>query len=257
LFPDHLYIERIIILFLYDLIDKLYCTNIQVIIMNNIIELLQKNSLVWHAKTTSTTIDVKSTGFSELDEQIGGGFNRTGVIDILSDVAIGELRLLIPSLIGSTDKLLVFIAPPGDINAQTMLYSGIDVTKIIVITPKNQAEALWAAELCLKSGSCHAVLLWPTEALAIHHVKRLQVASEKGECQQFILREKLQESLSLPVDIRLSIEASNTGLLAKIDKRKRGWPVKAFNINMLDKWPILTVNNTASNVIDFPSISVG
>lgn len=224
--------------------------------MKNIIDFLQRQQLVWKGGYSLKKVDAKSTGFKALDDALSGGFMATGVIEILSEVAIGELRLLLPSINKSNDKLLVFICPPGNVNAQLLSAIGFDINSIIILSPKTQNEALWASELCLQSGCCNAVLFWSYEGLAIHHIKRLQVASEKGKCQQFILRNNQHETLSLPVDLRLSLTPSYSGLTARIDKQKRGWPSQAFNIDMESYWPSLVVKELSSNIIYFPTSRV-
>ena len=121
----------------------------------------------------------------------------------------------------------------------------------------NHNHALWAAELCLKSGCCSAVLFWPTDELEIHHIQRLKVACDKGGARQFILRAQRMESLPLPVDLRLSLKPSSLGLYVRIEKRKRGWPSGEFVINMSQLWPWLVVHDYSSNVIKFPNTKIG
>ncbi len=225
--------------------------------MNELIEILQNKQLVWQGAAKQTSSQYQSTGYSTLDEQLNGGFPQSGVIEVLSDIAIGELRLLMPSVTKDNNRLLVFIAPPGIVNAHMLAGFGIDLKSVIVVYPKDQKNALWSAELCLKSGACHSVLMWANDRLEIHQIKRLQLASEKGDSRQFLIRARRYEDLSLPVDVSLSLTAETTGLKAKINKRKRGWPSDVFNINMQSAWPKLTRQIRPDNVILFPERKVG
>jgi len=225
--------------------------------MNNLIETLQVKQLVWHGSAQTPTIDTVATGYAELDKQLNGGFPTTGVIELLSDHSVGELRLLLPSITRSTHRLLVFIAPPGTVNAQMLVSEGALLENTIIIYPKDKKDRLWAAEQSLKSGACNAVVLWTNDHLETHQIKRLQLASAKGRCPQFILRTTLNEALSLPVDLSLSLNAHHNGLIAKVNKRKRGWPTRPFKINMQNRWPKLTQKQQANNLLHFPNTKVG
>lgn len=219
--------------------------------MSNLIETLQNKRLVWRGVNQNIEKNLLSTGFTELDEKLSGGFDATGIIEIISDIAIGEFRLLMPSLLAeqSDNRLQVLIAPPGHINAQMMSEYGINLSNVIIINPSEQAEALWAAEQCLKSGCCSSVVSWLEESLKIHQIKRLQIAAEKGNCKQFIYRSKKSESIALPVDLSLSLIAEPQGLTVKVNKRKRGWPLAPFTVNFTQLWPELSIHKKASNVI--------
>ncbi|QBF83553.1 translesion DNA synthesis-associated protein ImuA [Shewanella maritima] len=226
--------------------------------MTNLIELLQHQHLVWQG-SAQVAPKATTTGFTELDEHLAGGFHTTGVTEIQSESGVGELRLLMPVLAEAKvqQRLIVFIAPQGLISAQALAAQGIELDKVLTIYPKDQQQALWTAEQCLRSGACHSVLMWSYQALEIHHVKRLQVASETGNCRQFILREGKAESLSLPFDLSLSLQTHAKGVTVKINKRKCGWPSEAFHINMVDRWPSLTQQALPDNLIPFPQVQTG
>ncbi|QOL27171.1 translesion DNA synthesis-associated protein ImuA [Thalassotalea sp. LPB0316] len=225
--------------------------------MQHLIETLQNKQLIWQGNAKQSKRGCHSTGHSELDKQLNGGFPESGIIEVLSDIAIGELRLLLPTLTDQSNRLLVFIAPPGGVNGHFLLNQGIDLNKVIVIYPEDQTSALWSAEQCLKSGACYSVVMWAYESLAIHQVKRLKLASEKGQCRQFMMRRQRCESLSLPVDLSISLTAADNGLNVRVNKQKFAWPSALFSLSMRAKWPKLTKTQLADNVIVFPHTKVG
>ena len=228
--------------------------------MNNLIELLQHQELVWQGTTKVPGQEENlSTGFGELDQQLDGGFLKTGVTEIQSSSGIGELRLLLPVLQQAVEeqRLVVFISPEGMVMPEALGAFGFDLDKILIVYPKEQKDALWAAEQCLKSGACHSVVMWTKQALEIHQVKRLQVASDTGNCRQFVIRESKTESLSLPFTLSLSLQPHPQGLTAKINKRKRGWPSGSFVINMAKRWPALSVQDAPDNLLHFPKVKAG
>ena len=224
--------------------------------MNKLIETLQHKNLAWHGAPINASFETESTGFKLMDERLGGGFLKTGVIEVLCDIGIGEFRFLLSSMKGSQseDKLIVLISPPGEINASMMVEQGIELSKILILTPKSHKNRLWAAEQCLKNGVCHSVLMWNDEPLEIHQIKRLQIASAEGGGRQFIFRQFKAEGISLPVDLSFKLSANPMGLNVKINKRKRGWPSEEFSIDMSEQWPSLVIKEKLSNVISLQQV---
>lgn len=226
--------------------------------MNKLINLLHQQNLVWHGARKLSQQAEGSTGYAELDAHLNGGFQK-GLTEIRSDAGIGELRLLIPTLKTALaeDRLIVFIAPFGVISSQALLASDFELKNVLSIYPQNKQEALWAAEQCLRSGACHSVVMWLNDALEVHQVKRLQVASETGNSYQFILRTDKAESLSLPFDLSLSLQPDLKGLSVRINKRKGGWASGEFLLDMTQSWPTLVLSPQADNLIPFPQVNVG
>ncbi|WP_440874113.1 translesion DNA synthesis-associated protein ImuA [Thalassotalea sp. PLHSN55] len=226
--------------------------------MNNLIEQLQHRHLVWQGRSKAPLATGESTGYAELDQYLDGGFQQ-GVTEIQSAAGIGELRLLLPMLTRAIEeqRLIVFIAPLGIISAQVLSAQGFDLSKVLLVYPEKQQESLWAAEQCLRSGACHSVIMWTHQALEVHQVKRLQVASETGNSRQFILRTNKAESLSLPFDLSLSLQPHAQGVSASINKRKRGWRTDHFIINMAKHWPRLTQAPLPDNVVQFSKAQAG
>ncbi|TLU64816.1 translesion DNA synthesis-associated protein ImuA [Thalassotalea litorea] len=225
--------------------------------MNKLIKDLQHRHLVWHGAVKTPEPELESSGYSELDQHLNGGLIKAGAIEILTETGIGELRLLLPTLTADPDRLLIFINPPGHVNATMLAAQKVDLQHVVIITPEQEKDALWSTEECLKSGACGSVLLWLDQAIEIHQVKRLQLAAEKGASRVFMLRQKRYETLSLPLDLSLSLSASPAGVDAQINKRKRGWPSKAFHIDMQRHWPSLTLGEIPDNLIYFPASKAG
>lgn len=218
--------------------------------MTNLIDLLQERQLIWHGKSRHQEPSLESSGYSELDAQLAGGFPKKGVVMLHSPCGIGELRLLLPSLINK-QGLCIFINPPGILSAEFFYHQGIELERILLINTNSANEALWSAEQCLKSGACEAVLLWQNQ-LEVHHIQRLQLASNQGQCRQFIFRTAKQQSLSLPVNLSLQLKAEERGIAITIAKQKGAWPKPEFSLNMSSYWPSLALQNT-NNIIPFPA----
>ena len=140
----------------------------------------------------------------------------------------------------SQDRLCVFIQPPGYLCTEQLVSLGINANNILLIYPENEQHALWAAEQCLRSGACSNVLLWHT-ALEIHQAKRLQVASERGQCLHFYLKTGSPDSFSLPITLNMTLSPHDLGLEVSITRRKGGWLNERCIVDMTSTWPELTV----------------
>ncbi|MEZ8546673.1 translesion DNA synthesis-associated protein ImuA [Vibrio cyclitrophicus] len=208
--------------------------------MHELIKNLQDRQLIWKGLQSATLGSTTSTGYPQLDKQLDGGFPTHGVIEVESQQGIGELRLLTPYLAQqNSQKLAIFINPPGKIGAEFFSNQRIQLENILVIEPQRDLDALWAAEQCLKSGACHSVLLWGTN-LEIHQTKRLQAASETGKCLQFHFKATSHNQLSLPVSLSMKLSSHAQGLKVEITKRKGSWSYGSFILDMTHNWPLLT-----------------
>lgn len=223
--------------------------------MNSILEDLKNKKLVWQANHISQMASAASTGFSELDAQLQGGFPQCGVMDIDSPIGIGELRLLLPDLLArqqSGDRLLIFIAPPMQVNSEMLAEVGFELQRVLVLQVESSKQALWCAEQCLASGCCYGVVLWQQD-IAVNQVKRLQLAADKGDALLTMLRQQKTLHLALPVSLALRLRALPQGLHIEVTKRKGAWPSGAFAVNMGNSWPELSSLPVADNIVHFPA----
>jgi cell division inhibitor SulA len=223
--------------------------------MHDLIDLLERKHLVWHGRDQKAVAGLagfsSKSGYASLDEKLEGGLPKSGVVSFNSPFGIGELRLLVPTML-SKEHLHVFINPPGNLNAEFLHHQGFDLNLIFIIHTKQKNDALWSAEQCLKSGACSTVLLWQNH-VEVHQVKRLQLASETGTCLQFLLRSTQKNSFSLPVTLNAELAPHRLGIETTITKRKGGWPIQAFTIDMSAYWPSLT-QRAPGNLIPFPTV---
>lgn len=226
--------------------------------MHPTIRYLKHKNLLWQANNpkASEAHHAQLTGFKELDQALQGGFPACGVIDIRSRIGIGELRLILPSVLKRqqqrSTELVTFIAPPLSLNSEMLAEFGFNLEQIMIIQPTSTKQILWSAEQSLKSGCCHTVIIWQ-QSLSVAQVKRLQLAAEQGNCLLFIMRQiQQQEHISLPATIALKLHPSRAGIKAQIIKRKGGWPSTDFTINMHHYWPELS-QAEHNNIVPFPT----
>ncbi|MCV2886142.1 translesion DNA synthesis-associated protein ImuA [Aestuariibacter sp. AA17] len=236
--------------------------------MNSVIEHLKNKHLVWQASAQTMTSappltgllseNGNTTGFPELDQHLHEGLPQHGLVDMITPIGIGELRLIFPALQErqtQQGRLFVLIAPPMHIGSEALLEFGFCLSQILIIQPKEPIDALWSAEQCLKSGCCHTVLLWH-DNLEIHHVKRLLLAAEQGRSLHILLRSPSASRLSLPVPIALQLHPDEQGIQVDITKRKGGYPTKGIQVHMRHRWSYLT-QKTQHNVVPFTRRQAG
>lgn len=219
--------------------------------VNALLEQLTRRQLIWPGFSQQAGYQPVSSGYPQFDTALGGGLPASGMIDIQSLTGIGELRLILPYLQQQqrkTGRLLVIIAPPAIPCADMLGSAGIDLQSLLIVQPANAKDALWAAEQCLHSGICQAVLLWQ-QKLQLHQARRLQLAAEQGNAALLLFRQQA-DGLSLPVNLSLILQPHRQGLSVTISKRKGGWPGQAFLLDLQQHWPHLTLQEQAESDVD-------
>ncbi len=164
---------------------------------------------VWRGQAiASPSPSPHPTGHMELDAALpGGGWPDSALSEILvAKTGIGELRLLWPTLarLTAAGERVVLVGPPHLPYPQAWLSANVDLRHLAIV-PATGRDALWAAEQCLRSGSCGAVLCWPRQA-DDRALRRLQVAAETGQTLAFAYR-PLEEAINpSPAALRLAVD---------------------------------------------------
>jgi len=176
------------------------------------------------------------TGFSELDPLFIGGWPQGALTELLTaKPGVGELRLLLPALaaLSRREQWLVFIAPPYIPYAPALARAGVNLSRVLLIHPRDAREALWAAEQTLRAGTCSAVLLW-TKVADTKALRRLQLAAEAGESMGFVFRHERAVAESSPAALRLRLVPQAGGVDVSILKRRGGWPTGPVMVDFDD-----------------------
>ena len=128
------------------------------------IDRLVQQGLVWRGRAPVQPREaVVSSGLASLDEALGGGWPRGALTELLADGP--GLSLLLPALaeLGRGDRWLAWVNPPWLPYAPALAEGGVDLSRVLLIHGRDEAQALWAAEQALRSGNCAAVLFWPRQ----------------------------------------------------------------------------------------------
>ena len=164
---------------------------------------------VWKGRPSAPVASPQPTGHAALDAALpSGGWPEAALTEILiAAQGVGELQLVWPTLarLSVAGERIVLVAPPYVPYPQAWQNAGVDVRQLSVIQA-SERDALWAAEQCLRSGSCGAVLCWPQQA-DDRALRRLQVAAETGQTLAFAYRSLAEAINPSPASLRIAVDA--------------------------------------------------
>lgn len=170
---------------------------------------LLESRRVWRGQASARAPSRQPTGFDVLDEALpGNGWPESALTELLLPAdGVGELRLLWPTLarLSQGDGVIALVAPPYLPFAAAWAQAGLRMDRLQVIRA-NARDAMWAAEQCLRSAVCGAVLCWPQQAND-RALRRLQVAAESGQCLGFAMRPLKEAVNPSPAALRIAIDA--------------------------------------------------
>lgn len=208
-----------------------------------------ENPRVWRGRNQVQREAGLSSGYPELDRHLpGGGWPLKALTEILTEqYGIGELRLLMPALARLTAEntpvddnepgWIAWIAPPFQPYPPALQQCGIDLSRMLIVRPRDPSEVLWSAEQALSSGTCAAVLFWP-ETLDDQASRRLQLAAEKGHSWAIAFRPMLARKQPSAAALRLELHPEGTrhssgqGTRIHILKSRGGRPVVLNNLKL-------------------------
>lgn len=174
------------------------------------------------------------SGFAELDAQLpGGGWPAGGLTELMHETGSGEIRLLAPALrrLGTGPRELVWIAPPHPPYAPAVQALSLSLARLLWLRADHPADAAWAAEQVLRSGSAGAVLWWSRQVLPAT-LRRLHLVAQEGGTPLFALRPPAARAHASPAPLRLALQAL-AGSRLEIDLFKRNGPALARPLQLV------------------------
>lgn len=204
--------------------------------MDSRLQHLLQQQAIWQGKKqwSSYSCPAQPTAYDALDQQLcGGGLPQGALTEILyRDSGIGELSLLMPMLakLSEQKRWILWVAPPFIPYAPALSRWNVDISRVLVVHPKQIKDLLWTLEQGLKSGSCAAVLGW-LEQVDNSALRRLQLAAEQGNSLGILFRPEYCRQQPSPAAVRLALTAApDNRVQGEVIKRRGGWPVDAFEI---------------------------
>lgn len=187
---------------------------------------LLQTSVIWKANEVTQQRHPLPTGFPELDQVLGGGWPRGVLVELLvTPYGIGELRLLLPGFRALDEqRRILLVAPPYVPYAPAFARHGLDLAQLLVVSPRRSADAWWAVEQALRSGSCAAVVAW-LDSGDDRMLRRLQLAVERDDCWVVLFRPPRFRRQRSAAALRLRLTPdSGSGLRIQVLKQRGGRP---------------------------------
>lgn len=165
---------------------------------------------VWRGQPQARPPSQQPTGWAALDAALPTGGWPEGALSelLLPWDGIGELRLLWPTLARLSHAhdagMIALIAPPYLPFAAAWAQAGVRMRQLQIVRAEAR-DVLWAAEQCLRSAACAAVVCWPQQA-DDRALRRLHLAAETGQCLGFALRPSSAAANPSPAALRIAID---------------------------------------------------
>lgn len=203
--------------------------------MSEALEQLLQNPRIWRGQTNGSARQGLASGYPRLDQHLpGGGWPQQALTEILLEhYGSGELKLLMPALatLSRTETpgdpaaagWITWIAPPFQPYPPALEQWGIELSRVLIVRPRGDTEALWAAEQALSSGNCAAVLLW-SGSLDHAATRRLQIAAEQGGSWAITFRPLRARREPSAAALRLQLTSGKAGTDLFILKSRGGRP---------------------------------
>ncbi|MGO1766853.1 MAG: hypothetical protein ACTH1W_06210 [Advenella sp.] len=208
---------------------------------------------LWRASQIARSPGIyANTGYPEIAVQLpGGGWPLGNLIEVMTPRAgIGEMQLFKSALCGQKasqphhpasveggsnagpdQRPIVLIQPPYTPQTCAWAHWGIAPSRLLWLSPKNTADALWAAEHILNSGAFAALVLWQN-ALRDGALRRLQLSAQKGDTLFVLVRALSAARQSSPAPLRLALHPVPTGLHVHIVKRRGSVAEQPIHISL-------------------------
>jgi len=205
------------------------------------LEKLLENPRIWRGQYSAQGASGLASGYAILDRHLpGGGWPRSALTEIfIGQYGIGELRLLMPALARLSHEdpaqeyvepgWIAWVAPPFQPYPPALQQWGIELSRMLIVRPRDDSEVLWAAEQALSSGTCAAVLLWP-RLLGDQASRRLQLAAEKGESWAIAFRPVAARTEPSAAALRIELQPGSTGTHVHILKSRGGRPAMLHDV---------------------------
>lgn len=203
--------------------------------MSGTLDTLLRQPGIWRAgdRRGETGFSHVPSGFAALDAALpGGGWLLGALAEIIhAGVGIGELSLVVPAMaqMGRSGRWVALAAPPHLPYAPALAARGVDLSRLLLLCPGNDADAMWAIEQALRSGVCGVVAAWPGR-MDDRCLRRLQLAAETGGALGVLFRRQDGIKAS-PAAVRLRLERCAGKTVARLLKCRGGMAGQTLTLN--------------------------
>ena len=190
---------------------------------NNIASVLTRTD-TWRGHSQRLPRSTIATGHGHLDRLLQGGWPLSALSELLpQQPGIGELSLLLPTIKYYADnhQLCVWLDPPYQPYAPTLVAAGIALDKLLIVRSKSPAEWLWAAEQSIRSGAL--LLAWTKQKPPRYaDLRKLQLAAANSNNAAFLFSTPNALAAPSPVALRLELQSLQVNQLLLTVRKMRG-----------------------------------
>ena len=123
------------------------------------------------------------------------------------------------------------IAPPHIPYAPALAAHGVNLSRILLVHPRKDKDALWALEQALRSGTCAAVIAWPGK-VDNPGLRRLQLAAERGRTWGVLFRQAREAETASPAHLRFHLSKEDSALSLELLKCRGGKAHRRIRIDL-------------------------
>ncbi|MFP8965426.1 cell division inhibitor SulA [Pokkaliibacter sp. CJK22405] len=141
----------------------------------------QQSSLVVPPMQWNSELSLK-----EADNDTEGGITEV----VISPKQAGNVQWLLPLLaqLSFDNRWFTWISAPASIDKNSLLSTGIDPNKCLLIKPSEHLSTYTLATKALRLGNCHLAVCWPTKEISTHEYEGLERAAEEGDSRCILIR---------------------------------------------------------------------
>lgn len=189
-------------------------------LLNNL--LLRQDT--WRGRNRSLRKHVIATGNENLDRLLLGGWPVSALTELVTQQdGIGELSLLLPTVkhYASENKLCVWLDPPYQPYAPSLVNEGVPLDKLLIVRSKNSKEWLWAAEQSIRGKAL--LFAWANRAQPRYSaLRKLQLAATESLAPVFLFSPPNALKAHSPALLRLELESLEPNVLSVTLHKLRG-----------------------------------
>jgi len=122
-------------------------------------------------------------------------------------------HLLLPLLskLNSEKRWITLIAPPAEIDKKLFAYHGIDVSRVLLIHPRDAVDDTVTMNKALKNGNSGIVIYW-TEKFAMRFAAQWRKSVKQGNCRGIIINHDRNARSSSSIALTLNVKTSDAAI---------------------------------------------
>lgn len=206
--------------------------------MASLAELLSRHPAhLWVGSRRKPAGELIPTGHAELDALLGGGWPRGTLVEVMArGPGLGKTSLLLPALASLTraGETVAWLSAGEPPYAPALAGAGMDLGRLLVLEAGESRQQLWAAEQCLQSGACAALVMTETRIIADALLRRLKLAAAAGNALLFLLRKDSAADSPSPATLRLRLRGVPDKPVHHLEILKGGLQARTLTLHAAD-----------------------